>query len=88
MLGNERRSPVKSQNELKQAHRKWIDQKLENSQLTRQSKWIQRIAVGDESFVNHIKQRLGFRLCVTDRPVNVTDIIRFDYLQLKLLSSV
>jgi putative transposase len=53
--------PIESQNELKQAHRKWIDEELENSQLIRQSKWTQSIAVGDKSFVKKVKERLGFR---------------------------
>jgi hypothetical protein len=31
--------PVESQEELKETHRKWIDDELEKSQLVRQSKW-------------------------------------------------
>jgi len=52
---------IKSQDELKLAHRKWIEEELENSQLIGQSKWTQSIAVGDKSFVKKIKAQLGFR---------------------------
>jgi putative transposase len=51
--------PFETRDELKQAHRKWIDERLEKSQLVRQSKWTQSIAVGDKSFVEQIKKRLG-----------------------------
>ena len=53
--------PIESQDELKEAHRKWIDDELKKSQLVRQSRWTQSIAVGDKSFVEQIKKRLGFR---------------------------
>lgn len=53
--------PIESQNELKETHRKWIDEELEKSQLVRNSKWSQSIAVGDKSFVKQIKKRLGIR---------------------------
>ena len=52
---------IESQEALKEAHRKWIEEELEKSQLIRQSKWTQSIAVGDKSFVKQIKDRLGFR---------------------------
>ena len=53
--------PIESQNELKETHRKWIDEELEKSQLVHNSKWSQSIAVGDKSFVKQIKKRLGIR---------------------------
>ena len=53
--------PIESQDELKHAHLKWIDAELEKSQLIRQSKWTQSIAVGDKSFVKQIQKRLGIR---------------------------
>ena len=52
---------INSQDELKETHRKWIDKELEKSQLARNSKWTQSIAVGDKSFVDQIKKRLGIR---------------------------
>ena len=52
---------MESEDELKEAHRKWIDKELERSQLIRDSKWTQSIAVGDNLFVKQIKNQLGFR---------------------------
>ena len=34
---------------------------MEKSQLVRNSKWTQSIAVGDKSFVKQIKKQLGIR---------------------------
>ena len=45
----------------KKRYRKWIEVALKESELTRQSKWTQSIAVGDKSFLEHIKERLGIR---------------------------
>jgi len=53
--------PIASEDELKETHRKWIDEELEKSQFVRQSKWTQSIAVGDKSFVEQIKKQLGMR---------------------------
>lgn len=53
--------PVESQIELKETHRKWVEEELEKPQLIRQSKWTQSIAVGDRSFVTQIKKQLGIR---------------------------
>lgn len=53
--------PVESQEELKEAHRNWIEDELEKSQLIRDNKWTQSIAVGDKSFVKQIKKQLGIR---------------------------
>jgi putative transposase len=52
---------LESKNELKKAHNKWIEEELKKPQLGRQSKWTQSIAVGDKSFVEQIKDRLGIR---------------------------
>jgi putative transposase len=53
--------PIESQVELKEAHQEWIDKAFEKSQLVRQNKWTQSIAVGDQSFVKKIKKQLGYR---------------------------
>ncbi|MBW2449313.1 MAG: hypothetical protein JRE92_02655 [Deltaproteobacteria bacterium] len=53
--------PIESRDELKQAHHQWIEEELKKSTLVRQSKWTQSIAVGDKSFVDQIKKRLGIR---------------------------
>ena len=50
---------IESQDELKEAHHKWIEAELKKSQPVRQSKWTQSIAVGEKSLVEQIKDRLG-----------------------------
>jgi putative transposase len=47
--------------DLKEAHREWIEEALEKSGVVRDSKWTQSIAVGDKSFLEQIKERLGIR---------------------------
>ncbi len=45
--------------ELKEAHRKWIEEALKKSKVVRDRKWAQSIAVGDKPFLEQIKDRLG-----------------------------
>ena len=52
---------LESQVELKEVHRKWIEEELNKSLQVRQGKWSQSIAVGDKSFVEQIKKHLGIR---------------------------
>jgi len=47
--------------DLKRAHRKWIEEALKKSKVIRETKWTQSIAVGDRSFLEQIKDRLGIR---------------------------
>ena len=47
--------------DLKEAHREWIEETLKKSKLVRESKWTQSHAVGDKSFLDQIKDRLGIR---------------------------
>jgi putative transposase len=47
--------------DLKKAHREWTDETLKKSKVVRESKWTQSIAVGDKSFLDQIKDRLGIR---------------------------
>ena len=47
--------------DLKESHREWIEEDLKKSKVVRQSKWTQSIAVGDKSFLEQIKDRLGTR---------------------------
>jgi len=77
--------PLESKDELdklKEAHHKCLEEELNKSQMVRQSKWTQSMAVGDKSFVEQIKNALEFVLkiggflkkkmatsYVTDRPV-------------------
>ena len=47
--------------ELKNSHKKWIEEVLKTKNYVRESKWTQSIAVGSKSFVNNIKEKLGIR---------------------------
>ena len=47
--------------DLKEAHREWIEEALKKSKVVRDSKWTQSIAVGDKSFLEQMKERLGIR---------------------------
>jgi putative transposase len=42
--------------ELKNSHKKWIEEVLKTKNYVRESKWTQSIAVGSKSFVNNIKK--------------------------------
>ena len=52
---------IKTPEELKQSHQQWIEEALKQSTIVRESKWTQSIAVGDKSFLEQIKERLGIR---------------------------
>ncbi len=52
---------VENHTKLKEAHRKWIATALRESEFNRESKWTQSLAVGDKSFLEQIKERLGIR---------------------------
>ena len=47
--------------QLKQAHFKWVDSAIQAKNKGRQAKWTQNVAVGGESFIEKIKEALGFR---------------------------
>jgi putative transposase len=47
--------------ELKNSHKKWIEEVLKTKNYVRESKWTQSIAVGSKSFVDNIKEKLGIR---------------------------
>ena len=62
--------PLESKDELdklKEAHHKCLEEELNKSQMVRQSKWTQSMAVGDKSFVEQIKKRFG--ICSKDRRI-------------------
>jgi putative transposase len=52
---------IENSADLKEAHREWIEEALKKSKVVRESKWTQSIAVGDKSFLDQIKDRLGIR---------------------------
>jgi putative transposase len=47
--------------QLQQAHYKWVDSAIQADNKGREAKWTQSIAVGGESFVEIIKEKMGFR---------------------------
>ena len=52
---------VRDTGELKEAYRGWVEEALEGSGLERRPEWTESIAVGGESFLRAIKERLGIR---------------------------
>ena len=47
--------------QLKRAHFKWVDSRLQAEKEGRQAKRTQSVAVGGESFIEKIREALGFR---------------------------
>jgi putative transposase len=47
--------------DLKESHFKWVDSQLRNGSNKTESKWTQSIAVGSKTFIEKIKEALGFR---------------------------
>lgn len=43
-------------------HKGWIDEAIARSELARQSKWSESVAVGSPDFVAAIKHKLGVRV--------------------------
>ena len=52
---------VRDTGELKEAYRGWVEEALEGSGHERRPEWTESIAVGSESFLRSIKERLGIR---------------------------
>jgi putative transposase len=52
---------LESYSELKQAHFKWVNQKLYKNVQAKEERWTKGIAVGSKSFVENVKDELGFR---------------------------
>jgi REP element-mobilizing transposase RayT len=52
---------VRGRGELKEAYRGWVEEALEGSALERRPEWTENIAVGRESFLRSMKERLGIR---------------------------
>jgi putative transposase len=51
----------RSQHDLAEAHRGWVDASIKEGILIRDEKWTESVAVGSESFVRGIKNELGYR---------------------------
>ncbi len=44
--------------ELKKAHRSWVEETLKEARLAREEYWTESVAVGSQEFVSGIKQEL------------------------------
>jgi putative transposase len=52
---------ISTVSDLRNSHKKWIEEILKTKNYVRESKWSQSIAVGSKSFVEGIKEKLGIR---------------------------
>ena len=58
--------------DLKEAHSKWVESQIQTDNSGKENKWTQSIAVGSKTFVETMKEALGFRakgrkiICVDD----------------------
>jgi hypothetical protein len=50
-----------SDDDLRDAHRKWVAREIQADNRDKEDKWTQSIAVGSKTFVEKIKAFLGFR---------------------------
>jgi putative transposase len=53
---------MRGDNNFRQMHREWVDLELKNEESKRQSFWSESVAVGDESFIQNIQQKLLGRI--------------------------
>ncbi len=47
--------------DFQRAHRQWVEQGLENGFAVRDARWSEAIAVGSLTFVESVKNELGFK---------------------------
>ncbi len=47
--------------QLRDAHKSWLDEALKNGERVREARWSESIAVGMEEFVERTKEELGIR---------------------------
>jgi len=47
--------------DLKQAHYKWVDSEIQTNNSEKENKWTQNIAVGSKTFIETMREALGFR---------------------------
>ena len=47
--------------DLKEAHYKWVDSEIQTTKSDKENKWTQSIAVGSKTFIETMKESLGFR---------------------------
>ena len=47
--------------DLKEAHRKWVDSEIQTNKSEKEIRWTQSIAVGSKTFIETMKEGLGYR---------------------------
>ena len=53
---------IKDIDEIKESHRKWIEDALKRQCNVRESRWTESVAVGGKSFVEGTKEKLGIKV--------------------------
>ena len=59
--------------DLKDAHYKWVDREIQTDNSGKENKWTQSLAVGSKTFIEKMKEALGFR--ATGRKIICSDDI-------------
>jgi putative transposase len=63
---------LENYDDLKDAHAKWVDSTIQTNHSDKEKKWTQSLAVGSKTFIEEMKDALGFRatgrkiLCADD----------------------
>jgi putative transposase len=52
---------VSNLDDLRKAHREWVEDRLANGNPFREDLWTESVAVGDDDFIEEVKDRLGAR---------------------------
>jgi len=47
--------------DLKDAHHKWVDSAIQTDNSDKENRWTQSIAVGSKTFIEKMKESLGFK---------------------------
>ena len=63
---------LENYDDLKDAHSKWVDSTIQTNHSDKEKKWTQSLAVGSKTFIEEMRDTLGFRatgrkiFCVDD----------------------
>jgi len=52
---------ISTVDDLRNSHKKWVEEILKTKNYIRESKWTQSIAVGSKNFAEGTKEKLGIR---------------------------
>ena len=53
---------VSNLDNLRKAHRDWVDEAMANGSPFKDDLWTESVAVGDEDFIEEVKDRLGAKV--------------------------